>query len=207
MAEVMKATGYSAVKRGIDVVVAAILLLLTSPIVVCSLLLVQIDSGRPLIYRRRVVGQNGQTFDAFKIRTMVPDADEVLERDRHLRSAFATSNKLVGDPRVTRNGRWLRRLSIDELPQLLNVLRGEMSLVGPRMITPTELPEWGDTVALLLSVRPGLTGLWQVSGRQKLTKAERIRMDRDYVHRMSLRTDLAILARTVPAVLSSRGAY
>ena len=138
---------------------------------------------------------------------MVTDADEMLERDSSLRSAFATSNKLMVDPRVTRVGRWLRRLSLDELPQLVNVLRGEMSMVGPRMITPAELPEWGETGTLLLSVRPGLTGLWQVSGRQQLTKADRIRLDRDYVQRMSLGLDLGILARTLPAVLSSRGAY
>ena len=138
---------------------------------------------------------------------MVRDADDLLEQDPALRLAYAASNKLAGDPRVTRTGRWLRRLSIDELPQLVNVLRGEMSLVGPRMITPAELPEWGDTADLLLSVRPGLTGLWQVAGRQKLTKADRIRLDGEYVHQMSLRLDLRILARTVPAVLSSRGAY
>ena len=207
MAERLKATGYSSFKRGLDVVVAGVLLVVVSPVLAGSLLAVQIDSGRPVIFRRRVIGQSGRTFDAFKVRTMVPDAEEVLERDGSLRSAFATSNKLVADPRVTRVGRWLRRLSIDELPQLMNVLRGEMSLVGPRMITPAELPEWGDTADLLLSVRPGLTGLWQVSGRQQLTKADRIRLDGDYVHRMSLSLDLAILARTVPAVLSSRGAY
>jgi lipopolysaccharide/colanic/teichoic acid biosynthesis glycosyltransferase len=207
LADVVNARGYSALKRGLDLAAAGVLCLLASPILACSLLAIQLDSGPPLIYRRRVVGQGGRSFDAFKLRTMVRDADEVLERDSSLRSAFAASNKLLLDPRVTRVGRWLRRLSIDELPQLVNVLRGEMSLVGPRMITPAELPEWGDTAALLLSVRPGLTGLWQVSGRQKLTKADRIRLDGDYVQRMSLSLDLAILARTVPAVLSSRGAY
>ncbi|HVS06615.1 MAG TPA: sugar transferase [Candidatus Dormibacteraeota bacterium] len=207
MAEILKATSYSSLKRALDLVVAGVLLVLVSPILAGSLLAVQIGSGRPVIYRRRVIGQSGQTFDAFKIRTMMPNAEEVLERDSSLRLAFAATNKLVVDPRVTTVGRWLRRLSIDELPQLVNVLRGEMSLVGPRMITPGELPEWGDTAALLLSVRPGLTGLWQVSGRQKLSKADRIRLDRDYVQRMSLSLDLAILARTVPAVLSSRGAY
>jgi lipopolysaccharide/colanic/teichoic acid biosynthesis glycosyltransferase len=198
---------YAALKRTLDVVVSGVLSLLLSPVIAGSLLAVWLDSGRPLIYRRRVMGRNGHRFDAFKIRTMETNADEILESDAALRTAFAASNKLVDDPRVTRVGRWLRRLSLDELPQLLNVLRGEMSLVGPRMITPAELPEWGDTASLLLSVRPGLTGLWQVSGRQRLTKAERIRLDGDYVQRMSLRLDLAILARTVPAVLSSRGAY
>ena len=208
MAEVaLRTTDYAALKRVLDVAGASILAVLLSPVIAASLLAVWLDSGRPLTYRRRVVGGTGHSFDAFKIRTMARNADEVLDADPALRTAFAASNKLVDDPRVTRAGRWLRRLSLDELPQLVNVLRGEMSLVGPRMITPAELPEWGDTASLLLSVRPGLTGLWQVSGRQKLTKAERIRLDGDYVRRMSLRLDLAILARTVPAVLSSRGAY
>lgn len=199
--------GYATLKRAIDLVGASVLLILVSPLVVLSLLAVVVDSGRPLIYRRRVVGRRGRNFDAFKIRTMIARADELLERDSELRSAYATSNKLVDDPRITRVGRWLRRLSFDELPQLVNVLRGEMSLVGPRMITPEELPEWGPTAELLLSVRPGLTGLWQVSGRQTLSKADRIRLDGEYVQRMSLGLDLAIIARTVPAVLSSEGAY
>jgi lipopolysaccharide/colanic/teichoic acid biosynthesis glycosyltransferase len=207
LAEVANARTYAVLKRGLDLVTAGVVFAVVSPILACSLLAIRLDSGRPLIYRRRVIGQGGRVFDAFKLRTMVRNADEVLEQDSTLRSAFARSNKLLADPRVTPVGRWLRRLSIDELPQLVNVLRGEMSLVGPRMITPAELPEWGDTAPLLLSVRPGLTGLWQVSGRQKLTKADRIRLDGDYVHRMSLGLDLAILARTVPAVLSSRGAY
>jgi len=146
--------------------------------------------------RRRVVGRGGATFDAFKIRTMMADADRILSQDESLQRQFRESNKIVRDPRVTRVGRWLRKLSLDELPQLVNVIRGEMSLVGPRMITAAELPDWGAAGRLLLSVHPGLTGLWQVSGRQLLSKAERIRLDAEYVRRMSLRLDLAILART-----------
>ncbi|TMB88995.1 MAG: sugar transferase [Chloroflexi bacterium] len=146
-------------------------------------------------------------FDAYKIRTMMRDADEALSTDVALRAASEASQKVSDDPRVTRVGRWLRRSSLDELPQLLNVLRGEMSLVGPRMLTEQELPGWGAHRSVILSVRPGITGLWQVSGRQLLTRDERIRLDRDYVSRMSLGLDLRILARTVPAVLSGRGAY
>jgi lipopolysaccharide/colanic/teichoic acid biosynthesis glycosyltransferase len=202
-----KVTGYVPVKRGLDLVGATVLLVLASPFIACGLIAVGIDSGLPLLHRRRVVGKGGRAFDAFKLRTMVKDADRMLEENESLRAAFAASNKLPRDPRTTRVGRWLRRLSLDELPQLVNVIRGEMSLVGPRMITPAELPEWGETAPLMLSVRPGLTGLWQVSGRQRLTKADRIRLDDDYIRQMSLRLDLTILARTVPAVLSSRGAY
>ncbi len=194
-------------KRCLDLVGATVLLVLSSPIVCACFAAVWIESGRPLIHRRRVIRRGGGTFDAFKIRTMVRDADRILSEDASLRSAFSASNKLASDPRVTRVGRWLRRLSLDELPQLVNVLRGEMSLVGPRMITQAELPEWGTSGRLLLSVRPGLTGLWQVSGRQLLSKAERIRLDAEYVRRMSLRLDLMILARTLLAVASGHGAY
>src|SRR6266480_1329363 len=194
-------------KRCLDLVGATVLLALGSPIVCACFAAVWIESGRPLIHRRRVIRRGGGTFDAFKIRTMVRDADRILSEDASLRSAFSASNKLASDPRVTRVGRWLRRLSLDELPQLVNVLRGEMSLVGPRMITQAELPEWGTSGRLLLSVRPGLTGLWQVSGRQLLSKAERIRLDAEYVRRMSFRFDLMILARTLLAVVSGHGAY
>src|SRR5439155_8171522 len=163
-------------KRCLDIAGAVLLLVLSAPIVVACLVAVWLDSGGPLVYRRRVVGRGGATFDAFKIRTMVVDADRILSQDESLRRQFQNSNKIVRDPRVTRVGRWLRKLSFDELPQLVNVVRGEMSLVGPRMITVAELPEWGTTGTLLLSVRPGLTVLWQVSGRQLLSKAERIRL-------------------------------
>ena len=194
-------------KRCLDIVGAVLLLVLSAPIVVACFLAVLIESGAPLIHRRRVVGRGGATFDAFKIRTMMADADRILSQDESLQRQFRESNKIVRDPRVTRVGRWLRKLSLDELPQLVNVIRGEMSLVGPRMITAAELPDWGAAGRLLLSVRPGLTGLWQVSGRQLLSKAERIRLDAEYVRRMSLRLDLAILARTLFAVMSGRGAY
>lgn len=194
-------------KRGLDLVGASLLILLSSPIVCACLLAVLLLSGAPVIYRRRVIRRGGGTFDAFKIRTMVRDADRILSQDESLQRQFRESNKIVLDPRVTRIGRWLRKLSLDELPQLVNVLRGEMSLVGPRMITEAELPDWGAAGRLLLSVRPGLTGLWQVSGRQRLSKAERVRLDAEYVRRMSLRLDLTILARTLFAVVSGHGAY
>ena len=190
-----------------DLVGAALGLLLLSPLFAAVAVLVKLDNRGPVFFGSERWGQGGKRIRIWKFRTMVDGASALLEKDRGLRASYERELKLRTDPRVTRVGKWLRRLSIDELPQLVNVLRGEMSLVGPRMITPAELPEWGDTAGLLLSVRPGLTGLWQVSGRQQLTKADRIRLDGDYVNRMSLSLDLAILARTVPAVLSSRGAY
>jgi len=196
-----------AAKRLLDLVGASLLILLSSPIVALCLVAVWIDSGRPVIYRRRVIRRGGGTFDAFKIRTMVQDADRILSQDETMQRQFRESNKIVADPRITRVGRWLRKLSLDEFPQLVNVLRGEMSLVGPRMITEAELPDWGAAGRLLLSVRPGLTGLWQVSGRQLVSKADRIRLDAEYVRRMSLRLDLTILARTLFVVVSGHGAY
>lgn len=190
-----------------DLVIAACLLVVTAPVLAIAVVAVWAGSGKPLFHRRRVVGVGGREFDAFKIRTMVVDADRILASDSQLRQRYAANNKLAEDPRITRVGRWLRHLSIDELPQLINVLRGEMSLVGPRMVSPGELQEWGETVPLLLSVRPGITGMWQVSGRQRLTKADRIRMDEEYVRNLSFRQDLSVLVRTIPAVLLRTGAY
>jgi lipopolysaccharide/colanic/teichoic acid biosynthesis glycosyltransferase len=194
-------------KRAIDLMGASLLLLPAAPVLLGCMAAVWLDSGRPLIHRRRVLGRGGCSFTAFKVRTMVANADRILNEDASLRRRYSAANKIADDPRLTRSGRWLRRLSLDEVPQLFNVLRGEMSLVGPRMITAAELQEWGDTAPLVLAVRPGLTGLWQVSGRQELRKNDRVRLDGDYVRGMSLRLDMAILARTVPAVLSRRGAY
>jgi lipopolysaccharide/colanic/teichoic acid biosynthesis glycosyltransferase len=182
-------------------------LVLTAPVLAIALVAAWADTGRPLFHRRRVMGVGGREFDAFKVRTMVVDADRILASDPELRQQFAANNKVPDDPRITRVGRRLRQLSIDELPQLINVLRGEMSLVGPRMVSPGELNDWGDTVPLLLSVRPGITGTWQVSGRQRLTKADRVRLDREYVLTLSLSKDAAILLRTIPAVISRKGAF
>jgi lipopolysaccharide/colanic/teichoic acid biosynthesis glycosyltransferase len=200
-------TGYALVKRLMDVVGAACLLVVTALVLAIALAAVWMDSGRPLFHRRRVVGVGGREFDAFKVRTMVVDADQILASDPELHHRYAANNKLRDDPRTTRVGRWLRQLSIDELPQMINVLRGEMSLVGPRMINQNELSEWGDTAPLILSVRPGITGTWQVSGRQRLTKADRVRMDSEYVNNLSLRQDMSVLLRTIPAVLFRTGAY
>jgi lipopolysaccharide/colanic/teichoic acid biosynthesis glycosyltransferase len=196
-----------ALKRALDIVGAAILLGFTLPLLAVALLLIWLDGGRPLIHRRRVVGLGGREFDAFKLRTMVPDADRTLERDESLRSSYGLRNKLIVDPRVTRVGRCLRAFSIDELPQLANVLRGEMSLVGPRMITAAELPEWGEVADLRLTVRPGITGSWQVGGRQTLTKEQRIQLDAEYLRCASFWLDVRILLKTIPAVLSRRGSY
>ena len=195
-----------AAKRAIDVVGSSILILLLSPVLLLVGLLVLLSDGRPILFRRRCVGQHGE-FDAFKFRTMRCDADEVLQRDHALRDAFHQSFKLKSDPRVTRLGSFLRKLSLDELPQLFNVVRGEMSLVGPRMITAPELAKYGDFQDLLLTVRPGITGFWQVYGRQEVSYEERVRMDVEYLCNWSLTVDLKLLCLTPGRVIRGRGAY
>jgi len=194
-------------KDTLDRALAAVLLVALAPVLAAIALVVRASSPGPTLHRRRVLGLDGSQFDALKFRTMVAEADAILEREPDLRQAFQENMKLRDDPRTTTLGRWLRRTSLDELPQLYNVLRGEMSLVGPRMIAPDEEPLFGDAIGKRLSVKPGITGLWQVSGRQELSYSERIRLDLEYVERWSLWLDVVIIARTIPAVLSMRGAH
>ncbi|PYY18682.1 MAG: hypothetical protein DMG60_07545 [Acidobacteria bacterium] len=164
------------VKRSLDLTLATVLLIALSPLLALVVLAVKLQDGGPIIYRRRVVGSQGE-FDAYKFRSMQVDADGVLARDLGLRMEFEKNYKLTADPRVTRVGAWLRKFSLDELPQLFNVLRGQMSLVGPRMISLPELEKYGEAKTLLLTAKPGLTGYWQVYGRQRVDYSERVRMD------------------------------
>jgi lipopolysaccharide/colanic/teichoic acid biosynthesis glycosyltransferase len=186
---------------------ALLIVLCLSPVLILIAVTIAMTTGRPVIYRRRVVGRGGVEFDAFKFRTMVNGAERVLEQDDRLREAFTVNWKLFDDPRVTRTGRLLRKYSLDELPQLINVLRGEMSLIGPRMISPPELSRYAGLAPKLLTVRPGLTGLWQVSGRQGVSYERRIELDMFYVEQCSLALDLSILLRTVPVVFKADGAF
>jgi lipopolysaccharide/colanic/teichoic acid biosynthesis glycosyltransferase len=195
-----------AFKRIIDVLGSCILILLFSPLILLISLLVLLGDGRPIIHRRRVVGMHGQ-FDAYKFRTMRRDADALLAANSSMAAAFQSNFKLKSDPRVTRLGSWLRKYSCDELPQLLNVLRGQMSLVGPRMITAAELDKYGPYQKLLLTVKPGLTGYWQVRGRQNVSYEERVRMDVAYITNWSLSLDLIILLQTPAKVIQTEGAY
>lgn len=195
-----------AAKRSIDVLGSLALMVLLSPVFLTVALLVLLSDGSPILFRRRCVGPRGE-FDAFKFRTMRRDADQVLQRDAALRNAFHQNFKLKSDPRVTKLGVFLRKFSLDELPQLFNVLRGEMSLVGPRMITAPELEKYGEHQELLLTVRPGITGFWQVYGRQEVSYKERVRMDVEYIRNWSLSMDLKLLALTPARVVHGRGAY
>jgi exopolysaccharide biosynthesis polyprenyl glycosylphosphotransferase len=196
-----------AMKRAMDVFVSALLLVLLSPLLLGVALWILLDDGRPVFFRQRRVGKEGALFTMVKFRTMVTDAEQRLPELVDIASLDQPAFKIPDDPRVTRSGRGLRRTSIDELPQLWNVLRGEMSLVGPR-------PEEESVVALYderqrgrLAVKPGLTGPMQVYGRSDLTFEERLAMERDYLDNLSLLTDLAILLRTPRAMVRGEGAY
>ena len=194
------------IKRSIDFAGALAGILFLSPLLIVPAVLVKLADGGPFLYRRRVVGRNGE-FDAYKLRTMRVDADDVLRLNPQLRAEFEQSFKLRNDPRITRVGAVLRKYSLDELPQLFNVLFGEMSLVGPRMITAPELEKYGDRKNILRSVKPGLTGYWQVNGRQQTSYAERVAMETYYIENWSLLLDLKILFVTPARVLKGEGAY
>jgi exopolysaccharide biosynthesis polyprenyl glycosylphosphotransferase len=204
----VRITGLDAfVKTAVDYVIAALALVVLSPVLLAIALAVWLDSGRPVIHRRRVLGVSGKPFDAFKFRTMIVNAER---RHRQEPITFADRRqpfKAKDDPRITRVGRLLRRASLDELPQLLNVLRGEMSLVGPRMIAPDERARYGKWQHNLLTVKPGITGPWQVQGRGDIAYEERVRLSMHYVRNYSVWVDLEILARTVIVVFAGRGAY
>jgi lipopolysaccharide/colanic/teichoic acid biosynthesis glycosyltransferase len=195
-----------ACKRVIDLLGSAILILLFAPVFLVLAGLVLLIDGLPIIYLRRVVSPRGE-FDAYKFRTMIRDADAVLAANAQLSEAYAQQFKLRSDPRVTRLGNLLRKYSLDELPQLMNVLKGQMSLVGPRMITSAELQKYAPYGALLLTVKPGITGYWQVEGRQEVSYAERVRMDIYYITNWSLWLDLKILLRTPSKIIRTQGAY
>jgi lipopolysaccharide/colanic/teichoic acid biosynthesis glycosyltransferase len=193
-------------KRAIDLLGALTLLCLLSPLLLLIALLVVFADGFPIYHLRRVVGSRGE-FNAYKFRTMCRDADAILELNPELRQAFSQNFKLQSDPRVTRVGGWLRKYSLDELPQLVNVVQGQMSLVGPRMITPQELSKYGEYQDLLMTVRPGLTGYWQTRGRQDVSYEERVRMDVYYIRQWTLALDLKILLETPWKVIKGKGAY
>lgn len=196
----------SAAKRAFDIVVAGCALLVTAPIWIGAAIAIKVSSKGPILFRQERVGRWGETFRLYKLRTMVTDAEERLSELRELNEADGPLFKMENDPRITRVGRVLRRTSIDELPQLFNVIRGEMSLVGPRPALPSEAQLWGSDLFNRLRVSPGITGMWQVSGRSSSSFADYERLDLYYVDNWSILIDLGILARTIPVVLSSRGA-
>ncbi len=194
-------------KRSFDVLGAGLGLLLLSPVIALVAVAVRLDSPGPVFYGQTRVGRGNRPFRIWKFRTMVTNADELLEELAELNQADGPLFKIDHDPRITRVGRFLRRTSVDELPQLWNVLRNDMSLVGPRPGLPSEAVHWDAELRERLRVKPGITGMWQVHGRSDASFDEYARLDLYYVHNWSLLVDIGILARTIPTVLWSKGAY
>jgi Undecaprenyl-phosphate galactose phosphotransferase WbaP len=197
-------------KRITDLVATVLGGTLVLPLIILLALVIYLESGGPVLYKDRRMGRNGNLFSCVKFRTMVPGAEELLlrmlEQEPGLREEYSKYHKLRDDPRITRVGRFLRKTSLDELPQIWNVVRGEMSLVGPRPMLIEEIPKYGEVYALYKRVRPGITGLWQVSGRSDTGYEERVAMVAYYVRNWSIWLDLIILARTLVSVIRSRGA-
>ena len=190
---------------------SSVLIVLLLPLALIVSLAIVVDSPGPVFFVQRRVGRNGVEFPLIKFRTMVRDGEDALAAhvlaDEDLRREWEQARKLRVDPRVTRLGGLLRRFSLDELPQLLNVFVGNMSLVGPRPVLRDELAYFGDRAAQIVEVRPGLTGLWAVSGRSEISYQERVELEYRYVVEWSLRMDASILLRTIPAVVRGHGAY
>lgn len=197
----------TSLKRAFDIIGAGAALVLLSPVFIATTLAVWLTDRGPVFFRQIRVGRDGETFSCLKFRSMVVDAEDLLSSITHLNIGDGVLFKSDADPRITRPGRFIRRFSIDELPQLLNVLRGDMSLVGPRPPLPREVLDYEEREHRRLRVRPGMTGLWQVSGRSDLSWSETIRLDLYYVDNWSMVQDVQILVRTVRAVLGGRGAY
>jgi exopolysaccharide biosynthesis polyprenyl glycosylphosphotransferase len=207
LSQVRLSGAQAAAKRAFDLLLAGTGLVLSLPVWAAVAVAIKLTSAGPVLFRQQRVGRGGQRFTLLKFRTMVVDAERLLDGLRERNEADGPLFKLRDDPRVTRVGRWLRRTSLDELPQLLNILKGEMSVVGPRPPLPDEVAAYEDWQLDRLEAPPGLTGLWQISGRSQLTFDEYVRLDLYYIENWSLAYDLFIVAKTIPMVLASRGAY
>lgn len=216
--EVKKSPVYEVVKRAMDIFLSIILLITFLPIIIVVALLIKLDSSGPILADTpERVGKNGNLFKMYKFRSMIQNAHEMLRENPKYSGLFDAykkgSYKLKDDPRVTRLGRFIRRHSLDEIPQLLNVLKGEMSLVGPRAYYPDEIreqqkkyPHTRESVKIVLSIKPGITGFWQVSGRSEVNFDKRIEMDANYVRKRSILYDLWITLKTPWAMISGKGA-
>lgn len=204
---VFREAAYAACKRAMDVVISLAAIVLLSPVIVASAIAIKIHDRGPVLFSQSRVGKGGRTFRCFKFRSMIMNAQalqsSLMEQSEH---ADPRTFKMANDPRITPPGRILRRLSIDELPQILNVLFGDMSIVGPRPPLPHEVALYSATDRQRLTVQPGLTCTWQVSGRSKLPFPAQVKLDLQYIRTRSLRQDVSIILRTIPAVLSGNGA-
>ena len=201
---------YSFLKRTVDITASATALLLLSPVFLVTSLAIRKDSDGPAMFTQKRIGKDGKLFEIYKFRTMVPDADkklfEMLEKDENAREEYKLNKKLKHDPRITKVGNFLRKTSIDELPQLINVLKGDMSLVGPRPYLPREIKDMGEYYDTIIESKPGITGLWQVSGRSNTTFEERLEFDKEYTENKGFLYDMGLLTKTVGVVVKKNGA-
>ncbi len=197
---------YFAIKRIVDIFLAVVGLLLLLPVFLIIALCIKLDDGGDVLHFREIIGMHGKRFYALKFRTMRADADEYLAKHPELMRKYQQNMKLEKDPRITQVGRFLRKTSLDELPQLFNVIVGQMSLVGPRIIHPSELPRYGEYAEKRLSVKPGITGLWQISGRQHISYDERVLLDMRYIDNRSSVVDFTILVKTLKVFIVHTGA-
>jgi len=198
--------GYHFIKRLLDIVLALIGIVVLSPIFLMIAIRIKLDDGGAILHFREIIGMHGCRFYALKFRTMIPDADDYLTKHPDLLRKYQQNMKLADDPRITRTGRLLRTTSLDELPQLFNVLIGEMSLIGPRIIHASELPRYGHYANKRLQVKPGISGLWQISGRQHISYDERVALDMYYIDHCSTLYDLTILMKTLRVFIIHTGA-
>ena len=198
---------YFIMKRITDIIVALLLFILFLPIVPVVAILIRLDSPGAIMFKQKRVGKNGRIFDFYKFRSMVHGAENVIGALRPLSAGDGPVFKLKHDPRVTPVGRFLRRSSLDELPQLLNVLKGDMSIVGPRPNLPSEVSHYLPWQKRRLDVTPGITCLWQITGRSHIGFQEWMRLDLEYIRKRSYATDLKIMLKTIPAVIARKGAY
>lgn len=201
---------YSFLKRTVDITASATALLLLSPVFLVTSLAIRKDSDGPAMFTQKRIGKDGKLFEIYKFRTMVPDADkklfELLDKDEKAREEYKVNKKLKHDPRITKVGNFLRKTSIDELPQLINVLKGDMSLVGPRPYLPREKEDMGDYYNTIIESKPGITGLWQVSGRSNTTFEDRLEFDKEYTENKGFFYDMGLLTKTVGVVIHKDGA-
>lgn len=198
---------YLITKRALDLIVASLIVLMVLPLVPVIVLLIKMDSKGPVLFRQKRVGKNGKVFELFKFRSMVDGAEKALDSLRPLSNREGPIFKIEEDPRITRVGRFLRRSSLDELPQIINVLKGDMTIVGPRPNLPSEVAQYLPWQRTRLLVRPGITCFWQVTGRSHIGFQEWMRLDLEYIRKRSIKTDLKIIFKTFPAVIARKGAY
>ncbi len=196
---------YYIAKRLIDIVVSILGLIILMPVFLVIAICIKLDDGGNIFYFREIIGHRGKRFFALKFRTMTPDSDTFFEKHPEMLCEYQQNMKLLHDPRITRVGKFFRRASLDEFPQLFNVLVGQMSLVGPRIIHPSELPRFGKFADKRLSVKPGITGLWQISGRQHASYDERVLLDMYYIDSRNCINDLLILFKTLKVLFVHTG--